>query len=214
MSSSVNYHRHLGHRSAARSVSGAVLVVVALIGLGACGSSGKSDKVKNSDQIKSQISQVVSSLEAANPHTTATAGGGNSGGSSMSSADCAAAKAAASRLIVPIQMLVGLKTPQAFQQLTTKGSTDLAGMKLNVDQVLADLQSLHAFDGYNKPPFGSPKEGLDKYQAAFEAVKKLASEGTPTQAEVDEFQSSKVGSAADLIKGQEAFSAALGETCQ
>lgn len=179
----------------------ALVLAVALMALAsACGGSGSSSK---------------STDTPAGVVTTVTKGEANTStdGSSNGKPDCVALKAAASDVIMSTQYIAQLKTPDDFTQLAQKGTVTPGQIKFDVDGFGEHLATLHQLDSFDKPPFGSPKAAIDKYQAAVDQVKKLVAKGTPTQAEVDEFQSNAVGPLSDWVNKQSAISAALSETC-
>lgn len=174
-----------------------LLGALVVFGSTACGggSGTNTERTANSQPVASQAP------DSSNPRAA------------TSDVDCAGLEPRVSELLVAMQFVAQLKTPEDFKQLADKGTATPAEMKLDLDASLATLSELHGLDGYDAPPFGSPKADIDAIQSGFEGAKRLAAQGTPNQAEIDEFQTSAIGPVTKWVQHQASISAALSETC-
>ena len=131
---------------------------------------------------------------ATNRPASTQAGGGD--------VDCAAIRAAAEKLI-GIQLLAQLTTPQSIETIKSIGNLDL-------DEMLAALDDLHALDNVSSP-LGDAKASIDFYEKAATAAKALFAMDPVTQAAIDAYNEDNVGSIAEFLGRQAAISGAIGE---
>lgn len=117
-------------------------------------------------------------------------------------ADCASLKKAAAQLVVGIQLLAQMRSPEAVAGVKDKVVGDF-----DPDAFIAALQQLHAIDNASSP-LGNPKTAIDNYIAAAQAAKILLAKDKVSQADVDAYLT-KVGTISDFIGGQVPISAAL-----
>lgn len=163
-----------------------VLPVLLIAVLAACGSGGGGSTTTNPP--------ANASPTAVGQPTQAS--GGNS------TLDCAKIKAAGADMIVAVQLLAQLTTPDNVELVKSKtiGNLDL-------DAFLADMHELHALDAYPSV-LGDPKAAIDAYEKAATAAKVLFATEPVTQAAIDTYNQN-VGTLTDFLGHQAAISAAM-----
>lgn len=118
--------------------------------------------------------------------------------------DCAAVRKAAADMIVPLQLIAQMSSPDQVDSIKANQS-----VPLDLDGLLAALGTLHQLDGYDQPPFGSPKPSIDDYEKAAQGAKALLSSNQLDQASVEAFYRQDVVSPSAFLTKQAAISAAV-----
>ena len=165
------------------------IVALALVALVAAACSGGS----------SSSPSAPTAAPAASAAAVATAAGT---GGTAGKVDCAAVKAAAAQLVIGVQLLAQMRTPDTVASIKSKtiGNFD-------PDAFISAMQALHALDG-SSSPLGDPKPAIDVYLKAGQAAKALLAKDSVTQADVDAYLAN-VGSLTDFLGKQMAISGAM-----
>lgn len=150
---------------------------------------------------------AVAACSGGGAGSSATAPASSPGASAAPSAasgkaDCATLKKAAAKIIVGIQLLAQMRSPESVQAVKDKVVGDF-----DPDDFIAAMQQLHALDG-SASPLGDPKTAIDNYIAAAQAAKTLLAKSSVTQADVDAYLQ-KVGTISDFLGGQLPITGAL-----
>jgi hypothetical protein len=162
------------------------LALVALVAA-ACGGSGASP---------------TTNPAAAASYAASQAGAASTGAGGKGKVDCTSLKAAGADLIVGVQVLAQIRTPEALASVKDKSFGNF-----DPDTFIASMQKLHALDGVTSP-LGDPKPAIDAYIAAGQAAKALLAESSVTQADIDAYLKN-VGSLSDFLGKQMAISGAM-----
>ena len=141
--------------------------------------------------------------------TTSSASNGSRASSSSSSGsgvsvDCAQIKKDLVTLGFPgVQLLAQIRDQQVIDDIRLKQGVASA---FDLDEFIAAVGRLHALDGFDSPPFGSPKASLDLYAAAAARLKTMIDSGAAVaQTDLDKY--SQDFPAGTLINKQAAVSA-------
>lgn len=168
-------------------------LVFAAVVLAGCGSSGSTAKSSDANGAKGGV-------------TTAVPGGAPSGsaasGGTHGKVDCAAVKSAAGRMIVDVQLLAQLDSPESATSIKNHEIGNL-----DPDRFLADMTTLHQLDGISTP-LGNPKDSIDFYETAAKAAKVLFASDPIDQAAVDTYVK-QAGPTGSFLSHQTAISAAM-----
>jgi len=162
------------------------LALVALVAA-ACGGSGAS----------STSTPAAAAASTAASQAAATNGTGGTG-----KVDCASLKGPGADLIIGVQVLAQIRTPEALASVKDKSFGNF-----DPDTFIASMQKLHALDGVSSP-LGDAKSAIDAYITAAQAAKDLMAKSSATQADVDAYLKN-VGSVADFLGKQVAISGAM-----
>ena len=119
--------------------------------------------------------------------------------------DCTGLTEAAGRLVVNLQLLAQLDSPE---NIASVKSHQIG--KLDLDQYAKDMTTLHQLDGHGTP-LGDPKAAVDTYTKVGEAAKVLFAIKSPDQAAIDTYMKN-IGQVADFLSHQTPIAAALGES--
>ena len=140
---------------------------------------------------------------AANPTPPASqAAASTSSGGGTGSVDCSAFSDAGAQLVIGVQVLAQMRTPDAVAAVKNKTFANF-----DPDAFIAAMQTLHALDG-SASPLGDPKAPIDAYIQAGQAAKELLAKSSVTQADVDAYLTT-VGTIADFLGKQMAISGAM-----
>jgi hypothetical protein len=165
------------------------LALVAVVAA-ACGGGGASS-----------TSNPTAAPTASSAPSQAAASAGS--GTGTGKVDCAMVKEAGAELVIGPQILAQMRTPDAVKSVKDK----VVG-NFDADKFIAAMQGLHVLDGYPSP-LGGPKPAIDAYIAAGIAAKDLLAKASVTQAEVDAFYTTNVGSISAFLGKQMAISGAM-----
>jgi len=171
----------------------AALLVIVVFTLAACGGSSGDDPGASSTTGAGDDSAAPL---AANDDSAPVGTNDSSG-----DIDCAALGAARAVISTETQSLAQVSAPNWVAQLSDFG--------LDIDAYLRAVDTLRPLEGVGSP-LGSPKETLDLYQSAGEAMKAMMEADAVTQADVDAYNEI-VGTVGDFIGSQIAINGALGE---
>jgi hypothetical protein len=145
------------------------------------------------------------------PVASSSSGGGaaDGGGSGAGAIDCAKVKPALANLVLAIQILAQMRTPEQYD-LVKKGT-----VTFDPKQTAADLEAIRPLEGVNLPTAlggpGAVKKSIDLYvQANDLATQNLAVDDPFTQAKGKEL-ADLTKDTATFLRGQTAIAAALGE---
>jgi hypothetical protein len=144
------------------------------------------------------------SATGAPPTANPTAGAATSAASAPAgngTLDCAKIKTAAVQLL-DIQFLAQLKTPDTIAAIKAKQIGDL-----DLDVFLSAMHDMHALDSYSGA-LGDPKAAIDVYEKAGNAAKTLFAVASPTQADIDAYNTN-VGTVTDFLGHQIAIAGAM-----
>jgi hypothetical protein len=165
-----------------------VPVIAIAVVLSGCGSSGSTTK------------PLGTTAANGGSATTAAGGGGSSKGSGP--VDCAAIKKAGGDVVLWVQLLAQLDSPDSVASIKNKviGNLDL-------DKFQADMTTLHQLDSYSSP-LGDPKAAIDVYEKAGKAAKVLFATDPVTQAAIDTYMTN-VGTITTFLGHQTAIAGAM-----
>lgn len=158
--------------------------------LSGCGSSGST-------------AQSSSTTAASNGSGTTTTGSdGSASGTGSGKVDCAAIKKAGGEVVVWVQLLAQLSSPDTVASIKNKSFGNL-----DLDKFQADMTTLHQLDSYSSP-LGDPKEAIDIYEKAGKAAKVLFATDPVTQSAIDTYMTN-VGTVGKFLGHQTAIAGAM-----